>query len=78
VDRLIDIIVAADTRPELTTACRVLDRVIRAGRYWIPHWYLPAHRIAYWDVFGFPERQPHYARGIPDIWWWDAAKAAKI
>jgi microcin C transport system substrate-binding protein len=52
--------------------------VIRAGRYWIPHWYLPAHRIAWWDVFGFPERQPHYARGIPDTWWWDAAKARKI
>jgi microcin C transport system substrate-binding protein len=77
VDELIGMIIAADTRGELTTACRVLDRVIRAGRYWIPHWYLPAHRIAWWDVFGFPERQPHYARGIPDTWWWDAAKAGK-
>ena len=39
VDRLIDVIIAAKTREELVTACRALDRVIRAGRYWIPHWY---------------------------------------
>src|SRR6202030_1349366 len=35
-DALIDAIIAAQTRPELTTACRALDRVIRAGRSWIP------------------------------------------
>ena len=36
VDALIDAIIAADSRPALVTACRALDRVIRAGRYWIP------------------------------------------
>ena len=40
VDALVDVIIAAKSRPDLTTACRALDRVIRAGRYWIPHWYL--------------------------------------
>ena len=78
IDTLIDVIIAAKTRAELTTACRALDRVIRAGRYWIPHWYLAAHRIAYWDVFGFPKQKPRYSRGIPETWWWDAEKAAKI
>ena len=78
IDTLIDVIIAARTRAELTTACRALDRVIRAGRYWIPHWYLAAHRIAYWDVFGFPREKPRYSRGIPETWWWDAEKAAKI
>jgi microcin C transport system substrate-binding protein len=78
VDALIDAIIAADARPALVTACRVLDRVIRAGRYWIPQWYRPWHWIAYWDVFGRPPAQPHYNRGIPDTWWYDAAKAAKI
>ncbi len=39
IDALIDAIIAADTRPDLVTACRALDRVIRAGRYWVPHWY---------------------------------------
>ena len=54
---------------ELTTACRALDRVIRAGRYWIPHWYKASHWIAYWDMFGFPAAQPRYFRGIPETWW---------
>jgi microcin C transport system substrate-binding protein len=37
IDALIDKIIAADSRTSLTTACRVLDRVIRTGRYWVPH-----------------------------------------
>jgi len=78
VDALIDAIIAAGSRPELVTACRALDRVIRAGRYWIPNWYKASHWIAYWDVFGHPPAQPRYFRGIPDTWWYDAAKAAKI
>ena len=78
IDALIDAVIAAKTRADLVTACRALDRVIRAGRYWIPHWYLPAHRIAYWNVFGRPATQPRYFRGIPDSWWYDAAKAAKV
>ena len=78
IDALIDAIIAADSRPALITACRALDRVIRAGRYWIPHWYKPSHWIAYWDVFGRPAAQPRYFRGIPDTWWYDRDKAAKI
>jgi microcin C transport system substrate-binding protein len=78
VDALVDLIIAAKTRPELTTACRALDRVIRAGRYWIPHWYLAAHRIAYWDVFSRPAAKPRYTRGIPETWWYDKDKAVKL
>ncbi len=78
IDALIDAIIAAPTRPRLVTACRALDRVIRAGRYWIPHWYKATHWIAYWDQFGRPKGKPRYARGIPETWWYDAAKAAKL
>jgi len=77
VDALIDAIIAAKTREELTTACSCLDRVFRAGRYWIPHWYKASHWIAYWDVFGFPKAQPRYFRGIPDTWWAESGKAGK-
>lgn len=69
IDALIEAVVAAKTREELTTACRALDRVIRAGRYWVPHWYKGSHWIAYWDVFGRPAAQPRYFRGIPATWW---------
>ena len=78
VDALIATIVAADSRPALVTACRALDRVIRAGRYWIPNWYKASHWIAYWDVFGRPPAQPRYFRGIPDTWWYDPVKSGKI
>jgi microcin C transport system substrate-binding protein len=78
IDTLIDTIIAADSRPALVTACRALDRVIRAGRYWIPNWYKASHWIAYWDVFGRPPAQPRYFRGIPDTWWYDVEKSAKI
>ena len=78
IDALIDVAINAQTRDELTTACRALDRVIRAGRYWVPHWYLASHRIAYWDVFARPAAaKPRYARGIPETWWHDPVKAAK-
>jgi microcin C transport system substrate-binding protein len=66
IDALIDKIIATDNRANLTTACRVLDRVIRSGRYWVPHWYKASHWLAYWDVFGRPATKPRYARGIPE------------
>ncbi len=78
VDTLIETIIAAKTRADLVTACRALDRVIRAGRYWVPQWYKASHWIAYWDVFGRPEKQPRYFRGIPDTWWHDPVKAQKL
>jgi microcin C transport system substrate-binding protein len=78
IDALVDRIIAAATRQELTIACRALDRVIRAGRYWVPHWYKASHWIAYWDVFGRPPNKPRYARGIPATWWYDRDKAAKL
>ena len=78
IDAMIDRIIAADSRAALDTACRALDRLIRAGRYWIPHWYKASHWIAYWDVFGRPPTKPRYARGVLETWWYDPEKAAKI
>jgi microcin C transport system substrate-binding protein len=80
IDVLIEKAIGAQTRAELTTACRALDRVFRAGRYWIPQWYRSTHPIAYWDEFSHPPKPPRYAQGVgaPENWWYDAAKAAKI
>ena len=78
IDALVDKIIAADSRGALTAACRALDRVFRAGRYWIPHWYKASHWIAYWDVFDRPATKPRYARGIPETWWYNHDKAARI
>lgn len=69
IDALVETIIAASTREEMIAACKTLDRVVRAGRYWVPQWYIASHRIAYWDLFGRPARQPRYNRGIPETWW---------
>ena len=53
-DAMLDRIADATSRADLTTACRALDRVLRAGRYWVPMWYSGTHRLALWDLYGRP------------------------
>ena len=85
IDALLEKILAVETRVELTAACRAFDRVFRAGRYWVPHWYRGTHPLAYWDVFDHPKTLPRYpienyvtSVGEKILWWYDAAKAAKL
>jgi microcin C transport system substrate-binding protein len=83
IDAILERIVAAGTREDLTIATRVLDRLLRAGRYWVSAWYSGDRRLAYWDLFGKPEPFPALASGTADsvaagIWWHDAEKARKL
>ena len=77
VDALIEKAVVADTREKLTVTCRDIDRVLRAGHYWVPMWNLPAHKIAYWDLFSRPARSAKYGLNAVSTWWYDDAKAQK-
>jgi microcin C transport system substrate-binding protein len=79
IDALVEKAMSAETRADLTNACRALDRVFRAGRYWVPQWFRATHPIAYWDLFNHPDKPPKYSGGVgaPENWWYDAAKAAK-
>jgi microcin C transport system substrate-binding protein len=77
-DSLVEKIIAAESRPELVFACRALDRVMRAGRYWVPHWTKATHWLAYWDVYSRPPVKPRYWRGVVETWWYDREKAARI
>ncbi len=78
VDALVETIAAAKSREDLNAACRALDRVLRAGHYWVPMWYRDTYWVAYWDAFARPERQPKLGVGAPGTWWWDEAKAKTI
>ena len=78
VDMLIEKIATAQARDELNTAARALDRVLRAGHYWVPNWYRDTAWVAHWDAFSRPERQPKLGTGAPGTWWWDEAKAKTI
>jgi microcin C transport system substrate-binding protein len=78
VDTLIEAMIGAASREDLNIAGRALDRVLRAMHIWVPNWYKGKHTVAYWDVYGRPETKPPYARGVMDLWWWDADKAEKL
>jgi microcin C transport system substrate-binding protein len=80
VDALIERIIDVKARAELVVAARALDRILRAGQFWIPQWHRDAHPIAYWDVFDRPDTPPFYAQagGVPETWWYDRDKAAKL
>ena len=74
VDDLVGEIVTAQTRDELVTRTRALDRVLQFGWYVIPNWHIPAWRVAYWDKFDKPEKQAPYNLGYIDTWWEKAAQ----
>jgi len=78
VDALLDSIAKAKSRVELNFACRALDRVLRAGRYWVSMYYRDDIWLAYWNAFSRPDVQPRLGTGAPDTWWWDEEKAKKI
>ncbi|WP_024277366.1 extracellular solute-binding protein [Xanthobacter sp. 126] len=77
VDGLINAALAAPDAAALVTACRALDRVLRAGRYWIPQWYSGQNRIAYWNQFARPATKPRYELGVLDTWWSTGTEPAR-
>jgi len=78
VDALIEAMLAAPSREAQITAARALDRVLRAGRWWVPHWFKPSHWIAAWDVFDRPMVKPRYDRAIESTWWVDETRAKAL
>jgi len=80
VDALLDKVLSAETRPQLTVALRALDRVLRHGHYVVPHWYGSVHRVA-WRAGRFeqPAVTPRYYQ--PEYWitatWWASAANLK-
>jgi microcin C transport system substrate-binding protein len=78
IDALIDKVIEAKSRAELVTATRALDRVLRAGHYWVPHWYKGEHNVAFWDKYARPAVKPKYDEGVIETWWYAPDKAEKL
>ncbi len=75
IDQLADLIVNSPTRADLVIRCRALDRVLQWKYLVVPHWHLPAFRIAYWNKFGQPAKRPDPVYGMgTSAWWIDPAK----
>jgi microcin C transport system substrate-binding protein len=73
VDALLENVISAKTRPQLVTALRALDRVLRHGHYSVPHWYGGVHRVAWRNGrFELPAVMPRFYQ--PEGWasstWW--------
>jgi microcin C transport system substrate-binding protein len=78
VDALINRIIFAKDRAELVACCKALDRVLLWNCYVVPQFAAGFQRAARWDRFSHPEPLPIYGiAGFPNLWWWDAEKAAK-
>jgi microcin C transport system substrate-binding protein len=78
VDRLIDVVIAADSREALTVATKALDRVLRAEGFWVPQWFKAEHWVAYFDMYEHPEITPPYGLGQTSLWWYNAEKAEAL
>jgi microcin C transport system substrate-binding protein len=73
VDALVNKVIQANSREDLITSVRALDRVLLWNHLVIPHWHIPYTRIAFWDKFGIPDTIP--MRGVELFtWWYDAAR----
>jgi microcin C transport system substrate-binding protein len=78
VDALISRIIFAKDRAELVASCKALDRVLLWNCYVVPQFASGFQRAARWDRYSRPEPLPKYGiSGFPNLWWWDAEKAAK-
>jgi microcin C transport system substrate-binding protein len=78
IDAMIEAIGQADSYAKVVVAAKCLDRLLRAGRYWIPMWWNDEEWLAYWDMFDRPQTKPKYGSGAPSIWWYNAEKAKRI
>jgi len=74
VDELVEMVISAPNRAELVARTRALDRVLLWREFVIPQYHSRTFRIAYWDKFGRPERNPRFGLGFPTAWWFDPAR----
>ncbi len=79
VDAIVEKIISAETKKELSIATRALDRILMHSHFTIPQWSKASHFVAYWDKFGKPDAaKPGYDRAMLDTWWYDQKKAARL
>jgi microcin C transport system substrate-binding protein len=77
VDAMIEKVIYAESREQLETACRAMDRVLLWGHHLVPHWYSLYDRIARWDKFGRPDQMPRYSIDLFS-WWIEDRRAQEV
>jgi microcin C transport system substrate-binding protein len=75
VDDLVHQILSSADHAQGVAATRALDRVLLNGWFVVPQWHLQSVRVAYWNIFGRPDKPVRTGLAF-DSWWIDPAKAA--
>ncbi|MBC4015006.1 extracellular solute-binding protein [Siccirubricoccus deserti] len=77
IDELVELVISAPDRQQLVARTRALDRVLLWHDYMIPQWHSRTFRVAYWDKFGRPPRNPRYALAL-DSWWIEGGRESVV
>ncbi len=74
IDTLVEKLIAADSREELITRTRALDRLLLWGHYVVPNWHIKTWRVAYWNHLAHPAITPRSDIGL--MTWWHKPDSA--
>lgn len=69
IDDLVTKLIHAESREDLITKTRALDRILLWNHYVIPMWHYPKWRVAYWDHIKRPKTLSDIDPLITYTWW---------
>ncbi len=75
IDHIVEQLIRAQTKEQLITATRALDRVLLWNYYVIPNWYSASFRVLYWSYIKRPALNPPYGLAL-ETWWYEAASGS--
>ena len=73
-EAMVDSILSAQSQEDFIAATRALDRILIAGRYFIPLYQWPYSNVAHAKELTYPETLPIYGDWLgflPEVWWWE-------
>lgn len=77
VDALVTSLISSQTREELVTSTRALDRVLQWNHYVIPNWFYNKWRLAWWSKLEHPAKLSGTTPAVVDTWWSKEPSPAK-
>jgi microcin C transport system substrate-binding protein len=81
IDEVLNKLVASKTRKELIQYVHILDRILCANYYVVPHWFLDRDRFLYWNKFSSPKKNAgknYIITNFKNWWWYDPEKKKKL
>ena len=77
VDKIIEGLIAAQTKEELHAHARALDRAVKWDFPVVFFWHYGKARTLYWNKYQKPAQKPPYGTGM-ETWWLDPKLEAKV